>query len=396
MMMQHAEAHLAPMGDHGSPSGAGKIRGYPKHRAAHAAAAAPYRTRESHQGGTGRRVYVGNLAWDVKTEILKNHMRISGDVEECEVKQELNGRSKGCGIVTFATHAMAMDAISRLSDTELLGRKIFVREDREEAKAQLAAQSAYTPAPVTSYDVPPTSYTAAPVTSYDIPQTSYSHTPAPYAPPTSFAPPPQHGFAPNNPFAPTSGGGTRVYVGNLSWSVKWQDLKDHMKQAGNVLHADVMLEPTGRSKGCGIVEYDTPEAAQRAIQMLTDTKLDNRPIFVREDREPRPGHRGPPMARGGPPPFGARPGAGHHSHPPMCTVYIGNLPFDAMWQDVKDVARSAATVDHVEVIQGPDGRSKGYALVRTPTPEDAQIIIGKLHDTEFRGRFLEVRLERVR
>ena len=35
--------------------------------------------------------------------------------------------------------------------------------------------------------------------------------------------------------------GKRVYVGNLSWDVKWQDLKDHMRKAGEVIHADVMV-----------------------------------------------------------------------------------------------------------------------------------------------------------
>lgn len=41
--------------------------------------------------------------------------------------------------------------------------------------------------------------------------------------------------------------GRRVYVGNLSWSVKWQDLKDHMQAAGPVEYATV-LEWGGRSK----------------------------------------------------------------------------------------------------------------------------------------------------
>lgn len=41
--------------------------------------------------------------------------------------------------------------------------------------------------------------------------------------------------------------GCRVYVGNLSWSIKWQDLKDHMQAAGPVELATV-LEWNGRSK----------------------------------------------------------------------------------------------------------------------------------------------------
>ena len=44
------------------------------------------------------------------------------------------------------------------------------------------------------------------------------------------------------------GGAASVYVGNLSWDAQWQDLKDHMRgpnQDLNVLHADIMLDPTG-------------------------------------------------------------------------------------------------------------------------------------------------------
>ena len=48
-----------------------------------------------------------------------------------------------------------------------------------------------------------------------------------------------------------------------------------------------MVEPDGRSKGCGIVQYASAKEAKIAIRRLTDTELDGRPIFVREDREAR-------------------------------------------------------------------------------------------------------------
>lgn len=77
----------------------------------------------------------------------------------------------------------------------------------------------------------------------------------------------------------------RVYVGNLPWDCKWQDLKDHMRLTGEVLHADVLHGPDGRAKGCGLVEYQFPHEAQRAIQDLHNSELMGRLIFVREDRE---------------------------------------------------------------------------------------------------------------
>ena len=56
--------------------------------------------------------------------------------------------------------------------------------------------------------------------------------------------------------------GRRVYVGNLSWDASWQDLKDHMRGPNgdlNVVHAEVLMDGSGRSKGCGIVEYASPQ-----------------------------------------------------------------------------------------------------------------------------------------
>lgn len=82
-----------------------------------------------------------------------------------------------------------------------------------------------------------------------------------------------------------AGDGLRLYVGNLSYEVQWQDLKDHFKQAGNIVRAEVPLGEDGRSRGYGLVEFALPEEAQRAIATLSDTELKGRSIFVREDRE---------------------------------------------------------------------------------------------------------------
>ena len=105
------------------------------------------------------------------------------------------------------------------------------------------------------------------------------------------------GGAPPPPAGP---GHTKVYVGNLSWESSWQDLKDHFRQVGEVLHADIMTGADGRSKGCGLVTFASPHDAARAISTLHDSVLHSRSIFVREDREaalpglPAPGVRAAP------------------------------------------------------------------------------------------------------
>ena len=59
--------------------------------------------------------------------------------------------------------------------------------------------------------------------------------------------------------------GRRIYVGNLSWQTTWQELKDHFKQAGDVLYADVLTSGDGRSRGCGVVEFATADQVRRCF-----------------------------------------------------------------------------------------------------------------------------------
>ena len=79
------------------------------------------------------------------------------------------------------------------------------------------------------------------------------------------------------------GGSRRVFVSNLAWITSWQSLKDHFRAAGTVVYADVMCEPSGRSKGHGIVEFETAAEAQQAIATLSESNLDGRPLLCRED-----------------------------------------------------------------------------------------------------------------
>ena len=58
-------------------------------------------------------------------------------------------------------------------------------------------------------------------------------------------------------------------MGNLSYQTKWQDLKDHMKQMGDVVRADVATSrEDGRSRGYGIVVYSSAREADGAIQQV--------------------------------------------------------------------------------------------------------------------------------
>lgn len=89
--------------------------------------------------------------------------------------------------------------------------------------------------------------------------------------------------------------GNKLYVGNLPYSVRDNDLEQHFGQFGLVTSAKVMMErDTGRSKGFGFVEMGSDAEAQAAINGVNGQPLGGRNVVVNEARplEPRPPRTG--------------------------------------------------------------------------------------------------------
>ncbi|HJV62037.1 MAG TPA: RNA-binding protein [Albitalea sp.] len=86
--------------------------------------------------------------------------------------------------------------------------------------------------------------------------------------------------------------GNKLYVGNLAYSVRDDDLQQAFAQFGTVASAKVMMDrDTGRSKGFGFVEMGSDAEAQSAINGMNGQALDGRALVVNEarPREERPG-----------------------------------------------------------------------------------------------------------
>ena len=84
--------------------------------------------------------------------------------------------------------------------------------------------------------------------------------------------------------------GNKLYVGNLPYSFRDQDLEQTFSQFGSVGSAKVMMErDTGRSKGFGFVEMGSDAEAQAAIQGVHGQNFGGRDLVVNEARpmEPR-------------------------------------------------------------------------------------------------------------
>ena len=89
--------------------------------------------------------------------------------------------------------------------------------------------------------------------------------------------------------------GNKLYVGNLPYTVRDEDLQQSFGEFGSITSAKVMMErDTGRSKGFGFVEMGSDAEAQAAIAGMNGQSLGGRSITVNEARpmEARPPRTG--------------------------------------------------------------------------------------------------------
>ncbi|SCM22966.1 RNA-binding protein, putative [Plasmodium chabaudi chabaudi] len=220
--------------------------------------------------------------------------------------------------------------------------------------------------------------------------------------------------------------GCRVYVGNLPWKVTWPILKAHMKKAGEVVRVDIFEDAQGRSKGCGIVEYSTCEEAQEAISSLNDSKLEDRLIFVREDREENSGsfekrrfsnvrkdkfydsrrrrdfdyrrdfrrddyrrdfrrdNRKDDYRKGGDFRRGGR---------RNCTLVVYNLPPQSTWKELKDLFKKHGRVVRADLKNDDNSSKEVTGTVIMESDYDAKNAIDALNFCNFDGYILKVNYE---
>ncbi|CAF9907212.1 MAG: hypothetical protein ALECFALPRED_003272 [Alectoria fallacina] len=359
-----------------------------------------------------RRVYVGNLSYDVKWHHLKDFMRQAGEVLFADVLLLPNGMSKvgAYAIVEYATRDQAQQAVSTLSNQNLMGRLVYVREDRE-------AEPRFTGPPSARGG-----YESGP------PRGGYGG--------GGFG-----GGGSGYGGPPPSSGGRQIFINNLPYTVGWQDLKDLFRQAaqqGAVIRADVHLGPDGRPKGSGIVAFENAEDARNAINQFNGYDWQGRMLEVREDKFAGPpgggyqgrGGFGGGIGRGGfrggfgggrggfgggyggrggyggggygGPPAGsfndaAAPGAAAAA-PNAFTdyatsggemselIYVRNLPWSTSNEDLVELFTTIGKVERAEIQYEPNGRSRGTGVVQFDSPENAETAISKFTGYQYGGR----------
>lgn len=200
-----------------------------------------------------RSVYVSGISWTTGDDELQAHMSQAGGVVKATVLRIKEKRSLGCGLVEYQTRDQALHAIKTMNDTELGGRKIHCREDRDQ-DAEAEGEERVVVEEVT---------------------------PAPASSEAKGSKKERKERAPKAPAADKILEANKVFCTNLSWDTTPDELSLYFSQIGIVADAEIMSR-NGRSLGCGVVEFGEDAAVPVAIAALNSTELKGRVIVVRE------------------------------------------------------------------------------------------------------------------
>ncbi|KAI7691676.1 Serine-arginine protein 55 [Sarcoptes scabiei] len=200
---------------------------------------------------TGTRVYVGRISYDVRERDIEKFFKGYGRIREILLKDGF--------AFEFDDHRDAEDAVYELNGKDMLGERVHVEFARGQTRGRggrFGGRSYYGSSRYSSRN-----------------GGSYSE----------------------NRYGPPRNTEYRVLVENLSSRVSWQDLKDFMRQAGEVTYADAHK----RERNMGIVDFATYSDMKTAIDKLDGQELHGRKIHLYEDKSRRRRSRSRSHRRGG-------------------------------------------------------------------------------------------------
>ncbi|TKS74627.1 Heterogeneous nuclear ribonucleoprotein M [Collichthys lucidus] len=223
----------------------------------------------------------------------------------------------------------------------------------------------------------------------------------------------------------------RVFVSNIPYDVKWQALKDLMKEkVGEVTYVEHLMDAEGKSRTqkpggvcemvtcwrrvcwCHlVVEFRTEELMKKAVEKVNKHNFNGRPLKVKEDPDGVIAQREINKAQGGGPPGGhggmggmggmdrmnmERMGPGPNGPmvniPPSLmnnpnipneiihglqagrigsTVFVANLDYKVGWKKLKEVFSMAGMVMRADILEDKDGKSRGMGTVTFDMPLEA-------------------------
>lgn len=151
---------------------------------------------------------------------------------------------------------------------------------------------------------------------------------------------------------------------NLDKSIDHKALHETFSAFGPILSCKVAVDPSGQSKGYGFVQYDTEEAAQRAIEQLNGMLLNDKQVYV-----------GPFVHKQQRDPSGEK--------VKFNNVYVKNLSESMSDEELKKVFGEFGVTTSCVIMRDGEGKSKGFGFVNFENAEDAAKAVEALNGKTF-------------
>ncbi|CAO3643516.1 unnamed protein product [Cunninghamella blakesleeana] len=164
-----------------------------------------------------------------------------------------------------------------------------------------------------------------------------------------------------------------IFIKNLDVSITTKAIYDTFSQFGNITHCNVVLDDQGQSKGYAFVQFDSVEAAERAINNVNGMTLYNRELFV--------GHYIPKYERIQ---------KSEEIKQKFTNVYVSNLVADIKDEELYELFGSYGPITSVSIKRDGRGFSRGSGYVNFDRHEDAKKVVTEMHNTEYGGKRLFV------
>ncbi|KAL1954698.1 hypothetical protein VTO42DRAFT_802 [Malbranchea cinnamomea] len=165
-----------------------------------------------------------------------------------------------------------------------------------------------------------------------------------------------------------------IYVGNIFFEVKAEDLKNLFSRFGNVLEARIISDNRGMSRGFGYVKFDSIESARAAIGGMHMQVFEGRRLavnFAQTNFSSMSEQKA--VAK------------------PTRTLYIGNIPFEMTDRELNDIFKDMYNLIDVRVaVDRRTGQPRGFCHAEFVDVESAQAAFEVLSKLTPYGRKLRL------
>lgn len=161
-----------------------------------------------------------------------------------------------------------------------------------------------------------------------------------------------------------------IFIKNLSDHIDNKLLFETFSVYGNILSCKVAMDQSGKSKGYGFVHFETQEAADKAINELNGSVMEDQRVTITHWKSQRERTK--------------------QNESVFTNLYIKNLPASVDDEMLKEMFARFGPVTSVRVMAKEDGTSRGFGFVNFENPEDARKAVEEMHDTTLDDKQLYV------